>query len=144
MRTSNTGLGLRVGLVAAALSLGACGEGEPPAPESERPAAVREQPPAAQPQRAAEQKRPAARLDQAASDRERLVVMLSPTFPDADQEQIECLADAILEEMGKERFTQLIALRLLETAGRREPASRTPAAVADFERLETFQEDCGV
>jgi hypothetical protein len=121
------------------LLLGACADEEAPAD--------RLAPPPAAPKPAAKLRQPAPARSQpaevppshpaSASDRERLLPILTARFPDAPAADVECLTDAILAEQGFERFHELVALRLT----RRTPNARDEA---DLRRLDELQVECGL
>jgi len=126
---------LGVAWASGVLLLGACADEEAPADrlapppaaaKLRQPAPARSQPAEVPPSRPA-----------SASDRERLLPILTARFPDAPAADVECLTDAILAEQGFERFHELVALRL---------TGRTPNArdEADLRRLDELQVECGL
>lgn len=126
MQTSKTIIGMLLGL--GLLAAGCWGDEEP----------------ASAPPQAAPGEAPAAATPPTLSARDRVRADLARSYPDASQAEIDCFADKIVDQVGFERFLELVAIVMQENAAIRQPEARTPEDSAGFQKLRDLGAECGI
>lgn len=134
MQLTKATIGLLLGL---GLLTGACGDDEKPrpAPEQPPPAAAKQQP---APPAAAQ--RPVAGGAEAQNVRN----IVASAYPTASSTQLDCLTNAIVEELGHKRFARILAVQLQEALGGRAESARNAQDAADIEKVGGLVTGCGL